>query len=116
MKMLLLEDNERLCNFVSKVLTKEGYKVDVFFDGGEAMKVLNDGYDCYILDINVPTVDGITVLKTIRENNKNSVVVVVSSNLQVQDLELISSLQKTDYLKKPFFVDELIEKIKFLTL
>ena len=116
MKILVLEDNERLNKFITSVFMKKGYEVDAFMDGAQALEVLKDGYDCFILDINVPRVDGITILKTIRESDANAVVIVVSSNLQPDNLELISTLQKTDYLKKPFFMDDLIEKVNFLSL
>lgn len=116
MKILVLEDNERLCKFITSVLIKKGHEVDSFMDGAEALKVLRNGYECFILDKNVPTVDGITILKTIKQNNSQAVVIMVSSNLQVDDLELLSTFEKTDYLKKPFFMDDLVDKVKLLTL
>lgn len=71
MKILVLEDNENLCNFIKTSLEKEGYVIDTFYDGKDALEVLNNGYSCFILDINVASIDGISILKTIRMYSKN---------------------------------------------
>jgi len=114
MKILLLEDNNRLNNSIVKRLKLKGYKVDSFTDGNQALHCAFDGYDCFILDINVPSIDGVTILKEIRENDKNIPILIISSNI---DLETIKSAYESgcnDYLKKPFFIDELEVKIEKL--
>lgn len=87
MKILLLEDNERLCKVIKSALEKENYSVDVFMDGEEALEVLNHGYHCYILDINVPSLDGISILETIRIYHKDIPVIIISSNHELDKIQ-----------------------------
>ena len=63
MKILLLEDNKRLSNLIIEALEEKGYKVDWFEDGKVALESIYNGYDCFILDINVPGMDGLSLLK-----------------------------------------------------
>ncbi|WP_338072250.1 response regulator transcription factor [Halarcobacter anaerophilus] len=114
MKILVLEDNERLCKLIENALTRCGYIVDCFYDGEDALTALADGYSCFILDINVPNLDGISILEYIRLNHSNTPVIIISSN---HDLEKIQKSYETgcdDYLKKPFFMYELTQKIQKL--
>jgi DNA-binding response OmpR family regulator len=114
MKILVLEDNENLCNFIKTSLEKEGYVVDTFYDGKDALEVLNNGYSCFILDINVASIDGISILKTIRMYSKNIPVIIISSNHELEKIQASYELGCDDYLKKPFLMYELIQKIKKL--
>lgn len=114
MKVLVLEDNERLANLIKITLEKENFKVNVFYDGSEALEVLNDGYHCYVLDINVPSVDGISILKTIRLYNKSVPIIIISSNHELEKIQKAYEIGADDYLKKPFFNYELIQKVKKL--
>ncbi|QDF27888.1 response regulator transcription factor [Halarcobacter anaerophilus] len=112
MKVLVLEDNERLSNVIKQALIEEGYIVDCFYDGDEAFEVLGNGYSCFILDINVPNLDGISILEYIRLNHSNTPVIIISSN---HDLEKVQKSYETgcdDYLKKPFYIFELVQKVK----
>ncbi|QKF80893.1 response regulator transcription factor [Halarcobacter ebronensis] len=114
MKILILEDNDRLSNVMKQALVSEGYKVECFNDGDKALEALGNGYGCFILDINVPNLDGITILEYIRMNHSQTPVIIVSSN---HDLEKIQKSYETgcdDYLKKPFYIFELIQKVKKL--
>ena len=114
MKILLLEDNERLCKVVKSALEKEGYSVDVFMDGEEALEVLNHGYHCYILDINVPSLDGISILETIRIYHKDIPVIIISSNHELEKIQASYEIGCDDFLKKPFYIFELVQKVKKL--
>ncbi len=58
MKILLLEDNENLSEIIVEMLEEKNYKVDTFSDGEEAYNNIINGYDCFVLDINVPNIDG----------------------------------------------------------
>ncbi|RXJ91240.1 DNA-binding response regulator [Arcobacter sp. CECT 8983] len=112
MKILILEDNMSLSNVMKHTLTKEGFIVDCFFDGEEALEALENGYACFILDINVPNLDGISILEAIRMNHKDVPTIIISSN---HDLEKIQQSYETgcdDYLKKPFYIFELVQKVK----
>lgn len=114
MKILVLEDNEKLCNFIESSLIKEGYAIDTFSDGEEALEVINNGYTCFILDINVPSIDGISILETIRIYNKDIPVIIISANHELEKIQASYELGCDDYLKKPFLMYELIQKVKKL--
>jgi len=114
MKILVLEDNERLCKLIASALEKENYKVDTFFDGEEALDVLANGYQCFILDINVPSLDGISILETIRMYHSTIPVIIISSNHELDKIQRSYEVGCDDYLKKPFFMYELIQKVKKL--
>jgi len=114
MKILVLEDNERLCKLIASALIKENCKVDIFFDGEEALEVLGNGYQCFILDINVPSLDGISILETIRMYHKDIPVIIISSNHELEKIQTSYEIGCDDYIKKPFFMYELIQKVKKL--
>lgn len=114
MKILLLEDNERLCRVIKSALEKEGYTVDVFMDGEEALEVLNHGYHCFIFDINVPSMDGISLLEVLRLYHQDIPALIISSNHELEKIQASYELGCDDYLKKPFFIYELVQKVKKL--
>ncbi|MFK2822862.1 response regulator transcription factor [Malaciobacter sp. WC5094] len=114
MKILVLEDNERLLNLIKVSLEKENYQVDTFTDGQEALDNLENGYSCFILDINVPNIDGISLLELLRMNHKDSPAVIISSNHDFERIQKSYDLGCDDYIKKPFYIFELVEKIKKL--
>jgi DNA-binding response OmpR family regulator len=114
MKILVLEDNERLCKLIASALSKEGYKVDTFIDGEDALEVLSNGYQCFILDINVPSLDGISILETIRMYHSSVPVIIISSNHELDKIQTSYEIGCDDYLKKPFFMYELTQKVKKL--
>jgi DNA-binding response OmpR family regulator len=114
MKILLLEDNERLNNSIVKRLELKGYIVDAFTDGYRALENAYEGYDCFILDINVPSIDGINILKELRETYDNTPVLIISSNLELDTIKEAYGFGCDDYLKKPFYIDELEVKIEKL--
>ncbi len=114
MKLLLLEDNQRLNNSIVKRLELKGYEVHSFEDGLEALEHTYEGFDCFVLDINVPSLDGINILKEIRENNPLVPVVIISSNIDLETIKDAYGSGCDDYLKKPFYIDELEMKIEKL--
>ncbi len=114
MKILVLEDNLRLCNLIENALSKDGYLVDTFNDGEEALEKINNGYSCFILDINVPSLDGICVLKSIKMYHKDIPTIIISSNHDLEKIKQSYEIGCDDYLKKPFFVYELVQKVRKL--
>ncbi len=114
MKILVLEDNERLLKLISTSLEKEGFVVDCFDNGDGALEALENGYKCFILDINVPSIDGITILEYIRMNHKDVPVLIISSNHDLEKIEKSYKMGCDDYIKKPFYIFELIQKVKKL--
>lgn len=114
MKILVLEDNESLAGVIKDVLSQHGYDVRVFMDGEKAQEEINKGYHCFVVDINVPSLDGISILESIRLFNKDVPVIIISSNHDLDKIQTSYEIGCNDYLKKPFFMYELIQKIKKL--
>lgn len=114
MNILLLEDNVKLNETISKRLKLKGYKVEACIDGAIALEKITDGYSCFILDINVPNVDGIKILKKIREFYDEIPVIIISASVELDVIKESYDFGCNDYLKKPFFIDELEIKIEKL--
>ena len=113
MKILLLEDNDRLKNSIVKRLELKGYQVDAFEDGLEALHSAYNGYDCFVLDINVPSLDGINILKELKQNLE-APILIISSNIDLDTIKDAYGFGCDDYIKKPFYIDELELKIEKL--
>lgn len=111
MKILLLEDNKKLNQTIQKRLKLEGYEVDCFIDGQEAYDHIGEGYNCFVLDVNVPTLDGVDLLKKIREYYSDIPVIIISATVELDIIKKAYGFGCSDYLKKPFFIDELKIKI-----
>ena len=114
MKILLLEDNARLNATITKRLEAKGYVIDTFVDGKAAYDAMDNGYGCYILDINVPSLDGIEILKNVRDFYHETPVIIISSSVELEVIKDAYSYGCNDFLKKPFFIDELEIKIEKL--
>ena len=114
MKILLLEDNERLANLVIEALEEKKYHLDWFQNGKEAMDAVDNGYDCFILDINVPGMDGISLLKEIRAMDESTPAIVISANVELETIQEAYCKGCDEYLKKPFYMYELEMKIEKL--
>ncbi len=97
MKLLLLEDNEKLNKTIEKRLKLKGYEVNTFINGDEAFNSITDGYSCFILDINVPKVDGIKILKKIREYYTDVPVVIISSTVELDIIKESYDFGCNDY-------------------
>ena len=111
MKILLLEDNKTLNETIKLKFELNNYQVETFTDGQEAYDNITNGYSCFILDINVPNVDGIKILKKIREYYENIPVLIISASVELELIKESYAFGCNDYLKKPFFIDELEIKV-----
>ncbi len=115
MKVLVVEDDLSLQKAISTGLKKFGYAIDVASDGEEALKCFEvNEYDAVILDLNMPRVDGMDVLKEIRKNNQEIKVLILSARSEVEDK--ISGLDTgaNDYMEKPFHFKELEARLRAL--
>ena len=112
MKILLLEDNKKLNEAISKRLKLKGYNVLSFIDGAEAHEAITEGFSCFVLDINVPNIDGIKILKKIREFYNSLPVIIISASVELDVIKQAYEFGCNDFLKKPFFIDELEIKIE----
>lgn len=114
MKILLLEDNKKLNETITKRLKLKGYDVLSFIDGKEAYEKISEGFSCFILDINVPNIDGIKILKKIRDFYSSLPVIIISASIELDVIKQSYEFGCNDFLKKPFFIDELEIKIEKL--
>lgn len=114
MKIFLLEDDYSLNRLICKALEDRGFFVTNLENGYDAMNhVLNNQYDLYILDINVPGFSGHDILEQIRKRDKTLPVIIVSAQLDIDNISKAYELGCNDYLKKPFELEELILHIKY---
>lgn len=114
MKIMLLEDNKKLNTTIKKRLELKGYKVFNYIDGQDAYNNITEGFSCFILDINVPNIDGIKILKKIREYYDEVPVIIISATVELDIIRESYDFGCNDYLKKPFFIDELEIKVERL--
>lgn len=116
MRLLLAEDERSLARAVTVILQKNNYSVDTVYNGEEALDYLStQNYDGVILDIMMPKVDGITVLKKMRQQGCKTPVLILSAKSEVDDKVLGLDSGANDYLTKPFATQELLARIRAMT-
>lgn len=114
MKILVLEDNERLSSLIFEALSQKNYHVDIYDNGKIALNAIDNGYDCFILDINVPGIDGISILNEIRSMDSHTPIIIISANIDLETIKDAYYKGCDDYLKKPFYMYELETKLERL--
>ena len=116
MKLLLAEDEKDLSKALVTILKHSNYSVDAVYDGAEALDyIMNDEYDGIILDIMMPKMDGLTVLKKIREKGKTTPVLLLTAKSEIDDRVDGLDAGADDYLTKPFATKELLARIRAMT-
>lgn len=116
MRLLLAEDEQALSKAFTTILERNNYSVDPVYDGQTALEYLEaDNYDGVILDIMMPKVDGITVLKEIRSKGNRIPVLLLTAKSEVDDKVLGLDAGANDYLTKPFHSRELLARIRAMT-
>ena len=116
MRLLVVEDERALCESIAKGLRIDGYEVDMVFDGEEAMDIIStESYDLIILDLNLPGMDGLDILKNMRASDNETNVLILSARGGLNDkIEGLDS-GANDYLCKPFHFEELEARVRSLT-
>ena len=116
MRILIAEDQPELRRMLVKNLTAAGYTVDGVADGQEALEYLDvSAYNAAVLDIMMPRVDGLTVLRTLRERGSGLPVLLLTARDAVSDRVDGLDAGADDYLIKPFALDELLARLRVLT-
>jgi len=116
MKLLLAEDERDLSKALVTILKHNNYSVEAVYDGEEALDyITNDSYDGIILDIMMPKMDGITVLKTIRQIGISTPVLLLTAKSEIDDRVDGLDAGADDYLTKPFATRELLARIRAMT-
>lgn len=115
MKILLVEDSLQLNKALSTVLKRNSYIVDSAFDGEEALLYVKQStYDAIILDIMLPKVNGLEVLKQVRSQKLETPIIMLTAKSTTEDKIHGLDLGADDYLPKPFSVDELLARLRAL--
>ena len=116
MRILIAEDERDLNRLIVKVLEKEGYGVDACFDGKEALYYLeNTEYDAAVLDIMMPGMDGLEVLRAARKKGLDLPIMFLTARDSIADRVTGLDTGADDYLIKPFDFDELLARIRSMT-
>ncbi len=116
MRLLIIEDEKKLCDTIAKSLHASGYETDVCYDGNEALEmVYSEEYDLIVLDLNLPGTDGMEILRQLREHNEETRVLILSARSQIADKVRGLDAGANDYMEKPFHLQELEARIRSLT-
>lgn len=116
MRLLLAEDEKELSNALVAILKHNNYSVDAVYNGCDALDYLEAGdYDGAILDIMMPILDGISVLKKIREKGNQIPILMLTAKSEIDDKVLGLDCGADDYLTKPFATKELLARIRAMT-
>ena len=111
MKVLIVEDNKKLIESINKEL-KNHFDTEKCEDGEEALYLINQNiYDLIILDLMIPKVNGIDVLKTMRNCNVETPVLILTAKESLDDKVEAFTIGANDYLTKPFYIEELVARI-----
>ena len=113
MRVLLVEDYEPLARSLAQGLREAGYALDVTGDGEEGLGLAQaNAYDALVLDLMVPRLDGLTLLRRLRDGGSNAGVLIITARDQVSDRVDGLDLGADDYLVKPFAFDELLARLR----
>lgn len=116
MKILIVEDDKDISKAIVKVLKLENYQVEAVYDGLTALDYLTfDDYDGVILDLMMPKLDGISVVKEMRRNNNNTPVLILTAKSEIADKVIGLDAGADDYLTKPFSMKELLARVRAIT-
>lgn len=115
MRILVIEDEHRIANTIKKGLEQETYAVDVAYTGPDGYDLAStEDYDCMILDLMLPEMDGLTICKELRKNKIHTPILMLTAKGQIQDKVQGLDAGADDYLTKPFSFEELLARIRAL--
>ena len=113
MQVLVVEDKRSLAGHLGRALEGEGYSVTLAYDGEEALRLGKTGaFDVMLLDIMLPRVDGLTVIKKLRADQLRTQAIIVSARDTMSDIVFGLDAGADDYLTKPFVLDVLLAKVR----
>lgn len=112
MKIFIVEDDIKLNEAILNTFSSLGYEVTSFNDGKDAFENIDNSYDLYMIDINLPNVNGIELVKHIKKIQKDANIFIMSADINIETIIKAYDIGCTDYIKKPFDIREIIAKIK----
>ena len=116
MRLLVVEDEHSLREDIARKLRLSGYEVDACADGEAALEALTaERYDLVLLDLNLPKVDGMQVLRSLRQHDLETCVLILSARSEISDKVEGLDAGANDYLSKPFHLAELEARVRSLT-
>ena len=116
MRVRIVEDEYKIANSIKKGLEQEGYAVDAVYDGNDGYDMASgEDYDCLILDLMLPGMDGVTICKRLREEKIYTPILILTAKGTLQDKVSGLNSGADDYLVKPFAFEELLARIRALT-
>lgn len=116
MRLLIIEDETALAEALAEILKQNSYTADTVFDGLEGLEYTRTGiYDMILLDIMLPGMDGLTLLKTLRREGNHTPVILLTAKGEVSDIITGLDAGSDDYLAKPFSTSELLARIRALS-
>ena len=116
MRILVVEDEKEIADGIESVLVRENYLVDTVYDGLSGLEYTLSGlYDLVILDIMLPKLNGLDILKNVREEGMDVPIILVTAKSMVEDKVKGLDYGADDYITKPFDVEELLARIRART-
>ena len=116
MRILIVEDETALADALTEILTQNGYLADAVYTGTDGLDYIRTGiYDLILLDIMLPGIDGLTILKTIRREKIHAPVILLTAKSELSDIITGLDAGSDDYLPKPFSTAELLPRIRAIS-
>ncbi len=116
MKILIVEDERKIATSIKKGFEQEKWIVDLAFDGEDGHDLaVSESYDCIVLDLMLPKMDGISISKSLRQQNIHTPILMLTAKGEIDDKVLGLKSGADDYLVKPFAFEELVARVQALT-
>ena len=116
MKVLIVEDERKIADFLRKGLEEQGFSIDISVNGDHAMTMLRSRtYDAVVLDIMLPGRDGLSILRALRKDKNTVPVILLTARVEPYERVEGLNLGADDYLTKPFYVEELVARLHAVT-
>jgi DNA-binding response OmpR family regulator len=115
MKVLLVEDDIQLNTTISNFLQSVNYKVVSVLDGEVAIDTIDkEDFNLFIIDINIPAINGLEIVKYVRQKDLSALIVIITASIELNNLKSAFKYGCSEYIKKPFFLEELEIRINNL--
>lgn len=115
MRILVVEDEEKIANFIKRGLKEEGYAIDVAYDGEQGhFFAATETYDLVVLDLMLPKIDGLTLCRKLREEKNTAPILMLTAKDSVRDKVTGLDSGADDYLTKPFAFEEFLARVRAL--